>query len=144
MAAGSALRAARGNGRGSTTMKRIVMDMDGTLTRDAQGMSYADKPPRPEVIAKLREYRAAGFTITIFTARNMRTHDGNLGLINVHTLPGVIEWLNRHEVPFDEVLVGKPWCGTDGFYVDDRALRPDEFARMTPTEVAALLGANRS
>ena len=125
-------------------MKRIVIDMDGTLTHDQAGVSYAAKPPRTEVIVRLREYRAAGFTITVFTARNMRTHAGNLGLINLHTMPGVIEWLNRHDVPFDEVLVGKPWCGTDGFYVDDRALRPDEFAGMYQDEVKALLNANRS
>ena len=120
-------------------MKRIVIDLDGTLTRDAPGVDYADKPPRPEVVAKLQEYRNAGFNITVFTARNMRTHGGNIGLLKVHTLPIVMDWLRRHEVPFDEVLVGKPWCGTDGFYVDDRALRPDEFARLTPPEVAALL-----
>lgn len=125
-------------------MKRIVIDLDGTLTRDDPGVPYPEKQPRSVVVSKLREYRAAGFTITVFTARNMRTHAGNLGLINLHTLPGVIDWLNRHEVPFDEVLVGKPWCGTDGFYVDDRALRPDEFARMTPAEVAGLLAPNRS
>lgn len=125
-------------------MKRIIIDLDGTLTQDEPGIPYPEKPPRSAVVAKLREYRAAGFTITVFTARNMRTHAGNLGLINLHTLPGVIVWLNRHKVPFDEVLVGKPWCGPDGFYVDDRALRPDEFARMTPAEVAAMLSANQS
>jgi capsule biosynthesis phosphatase len=23
--------------------------------------------------------------------------------------------------------VGKPWCGEEGFIVDDKAIRPDEF-----------------
>jgi capsule biosynthesis phosphatase len=125
-------------------MNRIVIDLDGTLTQDEPGVPYPEKAPRPEVIAKLREYREAGFAITISTARNMRTYSGNTGLINIHTLPGIIEWLRLHDVPFDEVLVGKPWCGVEGFYVDDRALRPDEFARLSQAEVAALFGTNVS
>ena len=125
-------------------MNRIVIDLDGTLTQDEPGVPYQEKAPRPEVIAKLREYREAGFAITISTARNMRTYSGNTGLINIHTLPGIIEWLRLHDVPFDEVLVGKPWCGVEGFYVDDRALRPDEFARLSQAEVAALFGTNVS
>jgi hypothetical protein len=32
----------------------------------------------------------------------------------------------------------------EGFYVDDRALRPDEFARLSQAEVAALFGTNVS
>src|SRR5690606_29179535 len=59
----------------------------------------------------------------------MNTYGGNVGLINANTLPIILDWLARHEVPFDEVVVGKPWCGEGGFYVDDRALRPSEFAR---------------
>ena len=68
------------------------------------------------------------------------TARSNVGKINVHTLPVILDWLQRHEIEFDEVVVGKPWCGREGFYVDDRALRPDEFARMTPEEVARLIG----
>lgn len=122
-------------------MKRIVIDLDGTLTHDDPGLGYPDRLPRTDVIGRLRDYRRLGFSICIFTARNMRTYAGNLGAINVHTLPVIIDWLARHDVPYDEVLVGKPWCGQDGFYVDDRALRPDEFAAMTPDQVTAMFAA---
>jgi capsule biosynthesis phosphatase len=57
------------------------------------------------------------------------------------TLPVIIEWLRRHDVPFDELHVGKPWCGTDGFYVDDRAVRPSEFATLDHSDILALLTA---
>ena len=122
-------------------MKVIVIDLDGTLTHDEPELDYADRRPRLDVIARLREYRADGFKIAVHTARNMRTYEGNVGAINVHTLPKVLAWLDRHEVPYDEVLVGKPWCGHDGFYVDDKAIRPDEFVRMSHAEVLALVGA---
>ncbi|HGX0587059.1 TPA: capsular biosynthesis protein, partial [Escherichia coli] len=39
---------------------------------------------------------------------------------------------------YDEVIVGKPWCGNKGFYVDDRALRPSEFARLNLQEINEL------
>lgn len=121
------------------TMKRLVMDLDGTLTIEDPATPYADKAPNLRVIEKLREYHAQGFEIVIATARNMRTHNGNVGKINVLTLPTIIEWLNKHNVPYDEIHVGKPWCGHEGFHVDDKSLRPDEFASMTYPEIRKLL-----
>ena len=87
----------------------------------------------------MKEYKKDGFTIVILTARNMRTYDGNIGKLNIHTLPGIIEWLDAHQVPYDEVVVGKPWCGYDGFYVDDKAVRPSEFVSKTFEEITALI-----
>lgn len=121
-------------------MQRLVLDLDGTITLDDPGVPYPDKRPNLPLVAQLRRYKAAGFTIIIQSARNMRTHQGNIGLINARTLPVIIDWLNRHDIPFDEVHVGKPWCGTEGFYVDDRAIRPDEFIRLSLAEIHALIG----
>lgn len=121
---------------------KIVIDLDGTLTIDDPALDYADRRPRTDVIERLREYRALGFEICILTARNMRTFEGNVGKIAVHTLPVIQDWLARHEVPHDEIVIGKPWCGRDGFYVDDRALRPDEFASLSAEQVSKLLGAD--
>lgn len=122
-------------------MKRLIIDLDGTLTIDSRDADYPDKAPNREAIAKLRDYRTAGFEIVIHTSRNMRTYAGAVGKINVHTLPGIIDWLDRHDVPYDEVVVGKPWCGTEGFYVDDRSIRPSEFARLSHEEIKRLLDA---
>ena len=69
----------------------------------------------------------------------MRTFDGNLGKINRHTLPIVLNWLNEHSVPYDEIYMGKPWCGMDGFYVDDRAIRPEEFVNLSLEQINQLL-----
>ncbi|HEY0421151.1 MAG TPA: HAD hydrolase family protein [Acetobacteraceae bacterium] len=120
-------------------MKRIVVDLDGTLTIDAPGVSYADKAPDLELIARIRAYKAEGFEIIVATARNMRSYSGSVGKINANTLPVVLEWLRRHDVPFDEIHVGKPWCGTDGFYVDDKAIRPSEFRSLAYDQIQDLL-----
>lgn len=120
-------------------MKRLVFDLDGTIALDDPARSYAEREPNLPLIERLRAYRAQGFEIVIASARNMRTHNGNLGKINALTLPVILDWLHRHDVPFDEVHVGKPWCGTDGFYIDDKAVRPSEFVAMSPSEIEALL-----
>ena len=121
-------------------MKRLVVDLDGTITREELGGTYTDKQPDIELVARLREYKELGFEIIIYTARNMRTFENSIGKINAHTLPIIIDWLRRHDIPFDEVHVGKPWCGTEGFYVDDRAIRPSEFVRLSLEEIRELIG----
>ena len=119
----------------------LVVDVDGTLCDvKAPGESYADLMPRPAMIEKLREYQARGYRILLHTARNMNTYNGNMGLINKHTAPVLLEWLAKWDVPYDEILFGKPWPRTKGFYIDDRAIRPDEFIRMSEQEIHALLG----
>ena len=120
-------------------MKRLIVDLDGTLTVGPT-RDYANVAPREDVIARLRDYHARGFEIVISTARNMRTYEGNVGKINIHTLPVITDWLDRHDVPYDEIWVGKPWCGHDGFYIDDKAIRPDEFARLSYPEICDILG----
>jgi capsule biosynthesis phosphatase len=119
-------------------MRRIIMDLDDTIcsTRDGK---YAESTPNPEVIQRLHEYRQMGFQIAISTSRNMRSFQGNVGKITAVTLPIIVEWLDRNNVPYDEIYVGKPWCGTEGFYVDDKAIRPDEFANMSYEEIKSLL-----
>lgn len=121
-------------------MRRLVFDLDGTLTHIDPKRGYDEVLPNEDVVLKLREYKAAGYEIIIQTARNMNTHSNSVGKITALTLPIVIDWLNRHGIPFDEIHVGKPWCGHNGFYVDDRAIRPSEFISMSADEIAELLG----
>jgi capsule biosynthesis phosphatase len=125
-------------------MKKLVIDLDGTLTLDEKGVPYPEKKPNLEVVAKVREYQSKGFEIIISTARNMRTHKGNVGKINIHTLPIIIEWLENHSIPFDEIIVGKPWCGFEGFYIDDKAIRPSEFSQKSYEEIIELLAGENS
>ena len=72
----------------------------------------------------------------------MRTYQGNIGKINANTLPVILDWLDRYSVPYDEVIVGKPWPGPDGYYIDDRAIRPSEFLSLSHDEILDLLDAD--
>jgi len=116
----------------------LVLDIDGTLcpTRRAD-QSYADLLPDPQMLARVRDYRADGWRIVLHTARQMRTYDGNVGALNAHMLPVLTAWLDAHEIPYDEVHVGKPWPGRDGY--DDRTVRPAEFLRLTHDEILTVL-----
>lgn len=120
-------------------MKRLIMDLDDTICTTESG-DYVNSIPNREVIDKLHFYKSIGFDIVISTSRNMRTHEGNIGKITAQTLPVIIAWLSRNNVPYDEIYVGKPWCGREGFYVDDRAIRPDEFTSLTYKEIRELIG----
>lgn len=123
--------------------KTIVLDLDGTLTIEGSAERYENVLPNDKVVDRVRLYAARGFRITIMTSRNMRSFGNSVGRINAETLPIAVDWLKRHEIPFDEIHVGKPWCGVGGFYVDDRAIRPVEFLSLDLSGITALLGRRR-
>ena len=119
-------------------MKRLIFDLDNTISFTIDS-NYIDAKPNLPIIDRMRTYKDNGFEIIISTSRNMRTYKGSIGKINAYTLPIIIEWLDKHNVPYDEIIVGKPWCGTDGFYIDDRAIRPSEFLRYNYNEIINLI-----
>ncbi|HEX7988078.1 MAG TPA: capsular biosynthesis protein [Duganella sp.] len=119
----------------------LVVDIDGTLCDiKTPAQTYAELTPRADMVAKLREYQARGYRILLYTSRNMKTHNHNLGLINKHTAPVMLAWLAQWDIPYDEILFGKPWPRSKGFYIDDRAIRPDEFLKLSEQEIHQLLG----
>lgn len=120
--------------------KVIVMDIDGTLCEIKKTEeSYLDVAPHMDVVLKLREYSKNGFYIILSTSRNMRTYKSNLGKINANTAKVLFKWLEIHDIPYDEIYFGKPWCGKSGFYVDDKAIRPSEFLNMSFDEITELI-----
>jgi capsule biosynthesis phosphatase len=124
--------------------KCIVFDIDGTICPIKQAdQSYDDVSPHPEMIVKLREYREKGFYVILATSRNMNSYDGNIGLLIAKTAKQLFGWLDRHDVPYDELHVGKPWAGKNGFYVDDKAIRPDEFLKLDYERILELVGQDK-
>jgi capsule biosynthesis phosphatase len=119
----------------------VVLDVDGTLCeKKGPSQSYDLVAPVADVVARLREYRSNGFYIILATSRNMNTYDGNVGLITANTAKTLMAWLDRHEIPYDELYVGKPWPGRGGFLVDDKAVRPDEFVKLSYEDILAIVG----
>ena len=124
-------------------MKRLIVDLDDTISITSNG-DYINSAPIVEMIKKLKEYKNEGFEIVINSSRNMRTYETNLGKINIYTLPNIIDWLRKYDVPYDEVYVGKPWCGFDGFYIDDKSIRPSEFLNHSYDEIVDILKKEKS
>ena len=120
------------------TNKRLIVDIDNTVTVTEHGDDEHSKAVQ-KTIDMLKKYKEQGFEIVMFSSRNMRTYEANVGKINIHTLPNILNWLDSHEVPYDEIHVGKPWCGFEGFYIDDSAVRPSEFHSMSFEEITEML-----
>lgn len=110
----------------------FVFDIDGTICPiKSKSERYEDLKPYTDVVEKIRFYKYNGARIILFTSRNMNSYNGNLGLINKNTARILLAWLDKWDIPYDEIFYGKPWPGHKGFYVDDRAVRPDEFLTMS-------------
>lgn len=118
---------------------RLVVDVDGTLTIPNDNLDYDSKEPRRDVIERICRLHAQGVRVVLYSARNMRTYRGNLALIKEHTTPVLVSWLLRHGVCYDELHMGKPWCGGGGLYVSGRSLRPDAFVKSPWADLTALL-----
>ena len=114
----------------------FVFDIDGTLCPiKKKEERYEDIVPYRNMVEKLRYYKENGAKIVLFTSRNMNSYNGNIGVINKKTAKILLEWLDKWDIPYDEIIYGKPWPGHKGFYVDDRTIRPDEFLSCTVDEL---------
>ncbi|OYP57944.1 capsular biosynthesis protein, partial [Lachnotalea glycerini] len=103
----------------------FVFDIDGTICPIKQKeQEYIELVPYKDMVDKIREYKAGGAKIVLFTSRNMNSYNGNIGMINANTAKIMLEWLDKWSIPYDEIIYGKPWPGHRGFYVDDRSIRP--------------------
>lgn len=106
----------------------FVFDIDGTLCPIKKKEDrYEDLVPYTNIVSKLRYYHDNSAKIILFTSRNMNSYNGNIGVINKNTARILLDWLEKWNIPYDEIVYGKPWPGYKGFYIDDRTVRPDEF-----------------
>lgn len=104
-------------------MKTYVFDLDSTICLpqkfDDTERRYAQAAPIPEMIQFIQVLHKYGHRIVIHTARRMLTHNGNLRLIEDDVGDVTREWLKRHDVPYDELVFGKPY---GDYYIDDKAV----------------------
>ena len=123
---------------------KLIIDIDGTLCPiKSKDQDYKDLVPYAGMVKKLKRLKDDGAIICIYTSRNVKTYKGNVGLINKNTLPVILDWLDRWSIPYDEIIVGKPWPTESGFYVDDRSIRPREFVSKTLEELEEICKADR-
>lgn len=100
---------------------RICIDLDGVITQLREpGQNYGELKPVPGAIEKLKQLKASGHYIIIFTARHMKTCNGNVGAVLARQGKATLDWLHRYQIPYDEITFGKPWADV---YLDDNAHR---------------------
>jgi len=106
--------------------KTLCVDVDDTICF-TENFDYTASTPNEPVIAKLREARTHGWRIVLYTARGQGRSGGRIELISADVFEEVRSFCERFDVPFDEIVVGKPLAR---WYVDDKAIRPDEFVEL--------------
>lgn len=106
--------------------RTLCIDVDDTLCFTV-GNDYVNSTPNDAVIAKVREAKAKGWRIILHTARGMGRSDGRIETVADAVLGEIRSLCERHGIPYDEIAIGKPWAR---WYVDDRALRPEEFTEL--------------
>jgi capsule biosynthesis phosphatase len=106
---------------------KIVVDLDNTITTDSSSSDYRTKLPNPEVILAIKNAAELELLTVIYSSRNMRTYKDDVKKIDTITRPIAENWLEEKKINYSELILGKPWCGNEGWYVDDRNLNIEEF-----------------
>lgn len=100
---------------------RIVVDIDGTLCPiKGKNEKYEDLIPFEGAVAALKKMKDNGHYIILQTARNMATQDSNIGKVVKNIGKVTLDWLEKHDLVYDEIYFGKP---NANLYIDDRAFR---------------------
>ena len=100
---------------------RLCIDLDGVICRlKREGETYDKLLPVEGAPEKLRELKEAGHYIIINTARHMKTCQGNLGLVSARISLVTLNWLEKFNIPYDEIYFWKPHADV---YIDDNAYR---------------------
>lgn len=109
--------------------KTAVVDVDGTILT-TEGRDYDNSKPMKEVIEGLRALKEAGWYIILHTARGMGRSGGDIESVREQVTKEITTFCEKYDVPYDELILGKPWARV---YIDDRAVRPEEFAAQYKT-----------
>lgn len=108
---------------------KIVIDLDGTICPIKQnGQTYADLLPHEGAVDRLKQMKKDGHYIIIQTARNMATCESNLGKVIKNVGKITLDWLDKFDIPYDEIYFGKP---NGEIYIDDRAFRFSEWSKIS-------------
>jgi capsule biosynthesis phosphatase len=100
--------------------KRFCFDLDGTLvTTPVVPGDYSTVQPIQRNITMLNHLKSLGNYIIIHTARRMRTHAGNVGLVVKDIGRITLDTLAKYNISYDEIYFGKPHAD---YYIDDHAV----------------------
>lgn len=101
------------------TQLRICIDIDGTINHTKSCWDeYGHELPQDMAAATIREWKKQGHYIILYSARHMKTCNGNVGKIIARVAKATVDWLEKYNIPYDELHFGKPYAD---IYIDDRA-----------------------
>lgn len=102
-------------------MKVLCVDVDGVLANNEDlTVDYYDRKVYPQAVEFLKKAKAAGFYIKVQTARGMERFDNNVEAVKRCHHLDLRDWLDRNQVPYDEIHFGKVGAH---YYLDDNAVR---------------------
>jgi len=100
---------------------RICIDIDGVIAAFRKpDETYSDCRLIDGAKEKIEKLFSNGHYIMLFTARHMKTCNGNAALTVSKIGKITLDWLEKHQIPYHEIHFGKPWADV---YIDDNALR---------------------
>lgn len=107
----------------NVNVQTIVVDVDDTISTHTN-RDYPNAIPDQRMITKLNAMYNEGWDIVYYTARGQVSCKGDIDLIEERNRTVLETWMKRNNVLYTKIVFGKPM----GFYyIDDKAMRPDEF-----------------
>lgn len=103
--------------------KRIIVDIDNTLCV-VENRDFVNAKPIQKVIDKVNEYYDKGYEVIISTARGQNSCKTIEEMQNKY-FKVTTEWLDKVGVKYHKLEIG--YKQNADMYVDDKAIRPDEF-----------------
>lgn len=101
---------------------RFVFDLDNTLvTFPVVPNDYSSVNPIISNINFLNYLKSLGHYIIIYTARRMKTHNGNVSKVIADIAEITLQTLKKFNINYDEICFGKPYAD---FYIDDLSINP--------------------
>jgi hypothetical protein len=90
-----------------------IFDIDGTITNETEGWDYENRTPKMDTIKWIQRLFSTGkYDIILWTSR--LTIDDQV----------TREWLKRYQVPYTELIFGKPFFD---LYICDKAQNINHF-----------------
>lgn len=102
---------------------RFIFDLDDTISVH-YNRDFENAKPIPETIEKIRKLKQDGIEIVIYSSRGQNSCKGDLELIEKKNREQIETWLANHDVPYDQLVFGKP---LGDIYVDDKGVNLKDF-----------------
>jgi len=100
-----------------------VIDIDGTICTNTDG-KYKEAQPFTDRIDKINQLYDDGHHIVFFTARGMKSLEGDVDSVYKIWYAFTQEQLKKWNVKYHSLIMGKPSADC---YIDDKGLNADDF-----------------